>query len=215
MSSPKENDMGYPEKCDLVYNKTQQEVMSFYDLNASFYDGFLNETEYVLHKNLAQEAAARFTDAAGRAIDIGSGTGRVGVSFKLLKPGVALDGLDFSQNMNGVCSAKNKYNKFHNIDFKGDISMINESYDLILSAGSFTPGHLDENDFAKCFSLLHASGTGVIAIKKDWFELRNFQQKIDEAVSDDIITNVYYNEVSIWDRPEYTDTAIIVSYKKK
>lgn len=215
MNSPKENDMGYPVDCDLIYNKTQQEIMSFYELKAEVYDGFLDETNYVLYETLAQEAAARFTDAAGRAIDIGSGTGKVGVSFKLLKPRVILHGLDFSQNMNDICSAKIEYNKVHNVDFKGDISIINESYDLILSAGSFTPGHFDENDFVKCFSLLHASGTGVVAVKKDWFELRNFQQKIDEAVSDDIITNVYYNEVAIWDNPEYTDTAIIVSYKKK
>ena len=214
MNSPKENDMGYPEDCDLIYDKTQQEILSFYNQKAEFYDLFLDETNYILHETLAQEAAARFTDAAGRAIDVGSGTGKVGVSFKALKPRVILDGLDFSQNMNAICSAKIDYNKVYNVDFKNDTSIVDESYDLILSAGAFTPGHFDENDFVKCFSLLHASGTGVIAIKKDWFELKNFQQKIDEAISDDIITNVYYNEVTIWDSPEYTDTAIIVSYKK-
>ena len=215
MNSPKENDMGYPEDCDLIYDKSQQEIMSFYNEKAELYDGFIEETNYILHEAVAQEAAARFTDVAGRAMDLGCGSGRVGISFKLLKPKVVIDGLDFSQGMCAVSLERAVYNNIHNIDFKGDISIINESYDLIFSAGSFTPGHFDENDFVKCFSLLHASGTGVVAVKKDWFELRNFQQKIDEAVSDDIIANVYYNEVTIWDNPEYTDTAIIVSYKKK
>lgn len=207
--------MGYPVDCDLIYDKTQEEILFFYEERAEFYDEFLDETNYVLHETVAQEAAGRFADVAGRAIDIGSGTGRVAFSLKLLKPKVVLDGLDFSENMNTVSSRKNSYNKIYNVDFKGDIPTVNQSYDLIVSAGSFTPGHFDENDFVKCFSLLHAGGTGVIAIKKDWFELKNFQQKIDEAISNDVITNVYYNEVIIWDNPEYTDTAIIVSYKKK
>lgn len=206
--------MGYPEDCDLIYDKTQQEILSFYNERAEFYDLFLDETNYILHETLAQEAAARFTDVVGRAMDLGCGSGRVGISFKLLKPKVTVDGLDFSQAMCAVSLKRAVYNNIHNIDFKGDISVINESYDLILSAGVFTPGHFDENDFVKCSSLLHTGGLGVVAIKKDWFELKNFQQKIDELISSDAIKNVFYNEVSIWDNPDFTDTAIIVSFQK-
>lgn len=214
MTSQKGSSMKYPDDCDLVYNKTQQEIMSFYDERAERYDGFLDETNYVLHQIVAQEAAARFTDVAGRAIDLGSGSGKVGISFKLLKPKVVIDGLDFSQGMCGIAMQKGVYGKIHNIDFKGDISIVNESYDLILSAGAFTPNHFDENDFIKFLSLLHNGGIGVVAVKKDWFELRNFQEKIDGLVSSETIRNVFYNEVTIWDNPEYTDTAIIVSFMK-
>ena len=214
MNSPKENDMGYPEDCDLIYDKTQQEILSFYNERAELYDGFIEETNYVLYEAVAQEAAARFTDVAGRAMDLGCGSGRVGISFKLLKPKVTIDGLDFSQNMCAVSLERAVYNNIHNIDFKGDISVINESYDLILSAGVFTPNHLDENDFAKCLSLLHAGGIGVVAIKKDWFESQNFQEKIDELISSDAIKNVFYNEALIWDNPDFTDTAIVVNFQK-
>lgn len=207
--------MAYPEDCDLVYDSTEAELRFFYNERAEHYDSFLEDTQYVLHDAVVNEVLQRFQDPSGKVIDIACGTGKVGSSLLLARRSMLIHGVDISDSMLSIASQKHCYSVLFNLNIKTEIADITDTYDLLISAGAFTPGHLVADDLINITSLLHSGGLAVVSVKKDHFENDNFKNKIDQAIADEVIQNYAESEVRIWEHPDYTDTAIIVSFVKK
>ncbi len=106
------------------------------------------------------------------------------------------------------------YNAFFNVNLKDDISVISKKYDLLISSGVFTPNHLNANDLIRFIDLLNKNGRVFIAVKKNLFEEDDFENKLNDLVETGEIRYLMCTEVSIWDDPMYTDTAIVVSFEK-
>jgi predicted TPR repeat methyltransferase len=207
--------MAHPEDCNLAYSyTTPNELKDYYDDIANVYNLFLESTNYVLHANVAALIEAQWGDVVGHILDIGSGTGKLGVEISKIKPKVLIDGVDFSAKMIEEASSWGVYNAFFNLNLKEDISVISQKYDLLVSSGVFTPNHLDANDLIRFIDLLNNGGRVFIAVKKNLFEEDSFEDKLGVLVEDGRISHLMYTEVSIWDDPMYTDTAIIVSFER-
>jgi predicted TPR repeat methyltransferase len=207
--------MAHPEDCNLAYSySTSAELKDYYDDIANVYNIFLESTNYVLHINVANMIGAQWGDVIGHVLDIGSGTGRLGFELSKIKPKVLIDGVDFSENMITAASYLGVYNAFFNVNLKDDISVISKKYDLLISSGVFTPNHLNANDLIRFIDLLNKNGRVFIAVKKNLFEEDDFENKLNDLVETGEIRYLMCTEVSIWDDPMYTDTAIVVSFEK-
>lgn len=208
--------MGYPEDCNLAYSyNTSEELRDYYNGIANYYNLFLESNGYVLHKNVAEIFAAQWKDVVGNVLDVCCGSGKLGLEAKQYLPSkVVLDGLDFSSHMIAEAETWGVYNAFHNVDLKGDLSAVSQKYDVLISSGAFTPGHLDANDLINLTQLMTNHGRVFISVKKDLFEEGNFDARIQSEVENGLISHVMYTEVPIWDNPSFTDTAIVVSFQK-
>lgn len=208
--------MAYPEDCNLAYSyRSSEELRDYYNGIANYYNLFLESTNYVLHKNVAEIFTGQWRDIIGSVLDVACGTGKLGLEVRpSLSSRVTLDGLDFSSSMIAEAETWNVYNAFHNADLKGDLSLVSQKYDAIISSGAFTPGHLDADDLINLRELMHNGGRAFVSVKKDLFEQGGFAEKLQSAVDRNLLIHVGYTEVLIWDNPSFTDTAIVVTFQK-
>lgn len=207
--------MAYPEECEVIYTKsTSQDVKSHYNEIAEGYNTFLQETNYVLSDLVAQEVVDFYHDVAARVVDIGCGTGKLGIALKTLKKGMIIDGIDFSNSMLDIAKETEVYDALYSVDVKTNLFEITKKYDALISSGVFTPGHLDHNDLLNLVDLVNPQGRVFVSVKKDYFDSTGFDSALDEAVSNGVIHSLGYTETLIWDNPEYTDTAVIVRFIK-
>jgi predicted TPR repeat methyltransferase len=207
--------MGHPNDCNEAYSfETSSQLKGYYDYTAQGYDRFVNETNYILHKKVAEIIESQWADVVGNILDIGSGTGKLGLEILNTKPKVLIDGVDFSESMIQRASDWELYNNFFNLDIKDDLSSISGKYDLLVSSGAFTPNHLNAEDLIKLVPLLNNGGRVFVSVKKNSFEEENYNSKLEDLASQGVITFLGYTEVRIWDNPDYTDTAIVVSFQK-
>jgi predicted TPR repeat methyltransferase len=207
--------MGYPTDCNEAYSlETLNQLKEYYDYTAQGYDRFLDETNYILHKKVAEIIGAQWADIVGSVLDIGSGTGKLGFEISKIKSKVVIDGIDFSESMTERADRLKIYNVLFNLNIKGDLSSITNRYDLLVSSGVFTPNHLNADDLINLLSLLNNGGRVFISVKKNVFEEDNFASKLEDLVSQGVISFLRYTEVRIWGNPDYNDTAIVVNFQK-
>jgi predicted TPR repeat methyltransferase len=206
--------MGHPEDCNEAYSYDETNMLKDYYNNAIGYNQFLDETNYVLHKNVAEIVDAQWADVIGNVLDIGSGTGKLGLEISKIRPKVFIDGVDFSELLTEEAKKLDAYNAFFNLNIKDDLSVISQKYDLLVSSGAFSPKHLNADDLIRLISLLNAGGRVFISIKKNLFEEDNFASKLESLVQQEKIAYLRYTEVLIWDNPNFTDTAIVVNFQK-
>jgi predicted TPR repeat methyltransferase len=206
--------MGYPTDCNEAYSYNQaNELRDYYD-RAIGYNAFLDETNYVLHRKVAEIIDSQWADVVGNILDIGSGTGKLGLEISKIRPQVVIDGIDFSQLLTDEAKKLEVYNVIFNLNIKDDISAISQKYDLLVSTGAFSPNHLDANDLIKLTSLLNNGGRVFISVKKNLFEEDDFALKLEALASEGTIGFLRYTEVRIWGSPDYNDTAIVVNFQK-
>jgi predicted TPR repeat methyltransferase len=206
--------MGYPTDCNEAYSYNQtNELRDYYD-RAIGYDAFLDETNYVLHRKVAEIIDSQWADVVGNILDIGSGTGKLGLEISKIRSKVIIDGIDFSQLLTDRAKELEVYNAFFNVNIKDDLSVISQKYDLLVSSGAFSPNHLNASDLIRLTSLLNSGGRVFISVKKNLFEQDNFASKLESLAQEEKISYLRYTEVLIWDNPNFTDTAIVVNFQK-
>ena len=207
--------MAYPEECEVIYSKNEpQDVRSHYNQIAEGYNDFLEQTNYVLSDLVVQEVLEYYQDAAAYVVDVACGTGKLGIALKQARRNMKIYGIDFSNSMLDVAKRSGVYETLSSVDVKTNLFEITNKYDLMISSGAFTPGHLDHTDLINCISLLSSNGRGFVSVKKDYFDSTGFQSALDSAVSDGVIHSLGFTETLIWDNPDFTDTAIIVRFIK-
>jgi predicted TPR repeat methyltransferase len=206
--------MGHPTNCNEAYSYNEANQLKDYYNNLLDYNKFLDETNYILHRKVAEIIDAQWADVVGNILDIGSGTGKLGVEISKIRPKVVIDGIDFSEKMTETAYKWEVYNKIFNLNIKVDLPNITNKYDLLVSSGVFTPNHLNVDDLINLISLLNNGGRVFISVKKNLFEEDNFESRLETLVSQEKIRHLRYTEVRIWGSPDYTDTAIVVNFQK-
>jgi len=132
---------------------------AYYQEFAKAYDAeFADALGYCYPRIIAEAylAAAKPDDTP--VADIGCGTGLVA---EALPPDTAIDGFDISPRMLDAARAKGLYRTLYEADITGDLAGFGAKYGAVLSAGTFTHGHLGPEPFkgllAPRRSLSHAS----------------------------------------------------------
>jgi predicted TPR repeat methyltransferase len=175
------------------------------------------------YESVVSDLSAHFVDSfskGGKILDIGCGTGIVGTCLSELLPASTIDGVDISPEMLHVASTKSRvdskpvYDQLFETDLTKPISFANAKYDVAISAGTFTHGHLGPDALINVLSALRSSGRMVVGINKEHFGANGFETALQKATASQLISAPTFTEVQIYDEgsPHYGDLALVTSF---
>ena len=175
---------------------------------SSFDDGFAASHGYVYDDNVAKGLADRSPDWSQPILDVGCGTGLVGLA--LSKVGAqTLDGIDLSPEMLEFAKAKRVddqplYRDLFEADLTQPITLSPGTYGSLVSAGTFTHGHLGPEPITRLVELIAPGGTGVIGVNSDHYASAGFEATINGLVEGGTITDLELVVVRVYDADSYT-----------
>ena len=160
---------------------------------ASTYDEtFVARSAYVYHRNVAGLFAAGF--GGGRVLDVGCGTGVVGVALQEL--GVDdIDGIDISAEMLAEAGRKHVdgrpvYRELIEADLTGPIDLPADRYAGVVSAGTFTHGHLGPESLDELIRVAAPGARCAIGINAAHFEELGFRSFLTARRDAGVITSL-------------------------
>ena len=128
-------------------------------------------------------------------LDVGAGTGLVGQCLATQKT-MEITAMDISSEMLEIAKAKNVYSKFITSDLTKPLDIANNQYGAIVSAGTFTHGHVGPEAFDELLRILKPKGLFVVSIHSEVFKEKGFKKKIHEI--EHLITRPSFHKVCIY-----------------
>ncbi len=169
-------------------------VKDLYGTWANTYDtGFARDQGY----QLPQVVAQAFVENGGKGpvLDVGAGTGLGAVA--LSKLGVTpIDGVDLSPEMLAVARAKNLYRTLIEADITQPLPNT-PRYAGIISAGTFTLGHVGPDGLEMLLNGAAANTLFTISVNAKHFETAGFATFLERAAGK--ITNLTFKDLKIYD----------------
>ena len=209
---------------DAYAVSTPEENKALYARWAATYDAeFVTANEYVYPIRVAEKAVEVLGDSAAlEVVDVGCGTGALGALLGELRPDWELDGVDISLQMLAVAGTKVRgdgkpvYRDLLDVDLTKPIQFAKNHFDLIVSSGVFTHGHLAGRDLIAVSSAAREGGTIVVGINKEHFDNVGFAGHFAEAVQDGLISEPELTEVDIYgpSSPHFGDKGLIAVFRR-
>ena len=207
---------------DAYALQTPEDNLALYRKWASTYDSdFAQRNKYVYPKSIAAICANQVNTTSQLSIlDIGCGTGIVGTCLSELLPASTIDGVDISPEMLHVASTKSRvdskpvYDQLFEADLTKPISFTNTKYDVAISAGTFTHGHLGPDALINILGGVRSGGRMVVGINKEHYRVNGFETALQEATARKLISAPTFIEVQIYDEgsPHYGDLALVTTF---
>lgn len=135
--------------------------------------------DYRLPERVAD--AAKAFAVRGPMLDIGAGTGLLGQALVELGLG-PVDGTDISPEMLGEAGLKGCYRHLFAADINEGLPIENRTYQAIISAGTFTTGHVGPDALDEVMRVTSPGGRLVLSINAEHWNAAGFSEKF-EALS--------------------------------
>ncbi|MDB3935643.1 class I SAM-dependent methyltransferase [Granulosicoccus sp.] len=192
--------------------ETVDDAKRLYAQWAKTYDSTFGDAQgYVLPR----EVVRAFVDAGGSGpvLDVGAGTGLVGEG--LVASGVSpVDAVDLSEEMLAVAAAKKVYRNQITADITGPLNL--ESYRGIVSAGTFTLGHVGPEAIKPLLRIAEPGCLFVISVNAVHFATAGFSAFLAEIETE--ITDSRFEDVRIYtakaDLAHRHDQARLITFNK-
>lgn len=153
-------------------------MVDFYRKWAADYDHqMLDELGYTSPTKIAQQLSQYLPDTQSTVFDIGCGTGLTCV-FLAEKGYTNLDGIDLSPDMVRVASERGIYRELLVGDVNQALERNDESYDAVISSGTFTHGHVGPEPLDEIFRILKPGGILACTIHQDLWTSMGFEEKL-------------------------------------
>ncbi len=156
--------------------KTPEDSKRLYADWASTYDAtFAEAYQYVS----PQAVASAFVSAGGtgRVLDVGAGTGLVGEALAALKVD-HVDGTDIAPEMLAEAALKDIYDRLFEGDVLATLDAEDETYDGIVSAGTFTHGHVGPDALDELLRVAKSGAWLVLSVHTEHFTAQGFDTKL-------------------------------------
>lgn len=195
---------------------TPEDNRAYYREFAKSYDGdFAEALGFVYPAAIAgiYHETARAEDVP--VADIGCGTGLVAGALGL--PRSEIDGMDISAEMLARAAKKSLYRKTFEIDLTGDLAPILNGYGAVLSAGTFTHGHLGPEVLAGLLKIGRNGALYVIGVNREHFRNLGFDKTLAALAEGGRISKPDLREIRMYDKAGHDhsgDTAFAVVYRK-
>ena len=202
---------------DAYSVKTPEDNIKLYKVWASSYDDdFAKKNDYrspVLISNYYDKYSNK-NDVP--VLDVGAGTGLIAEVMNK-KNTIDIDAIDISPEMLESAKSKNCYNKLIEADLTKNLDIDNNYYGAIVSAGTFTHGHIGPNALDELLRVTKPSGLFVITIHSKVYVNQNFEQKFQDINKQ--ITDLTFHEEKAYgnnpDKDHGNDTVLITVFRKK
>ena len=195
---------------------TPEDNEDYYDAFASCYD---TDFADALGWHYPVAIVAAYRDAATKAdtpiADIGCGTGLVASALNF--PREQVDGIDISPEMLRVSEEKKLYRSLYKVDLTKSLNVIANDYGAVLSAGTFTSGHLGPEPLESLLDIARAHALFVIGVKKAFFQEARFEPVLQDMEARGLIKGLQVAEVPMYAKPGHdhsADTAFALVYRK-
>lgn len=106
------------------------------------------------------------------------------------------------------------YTTLYEADVTQSIPCLKDNYGLLVSTGTFTPGHLDCDHLFSFIPCLKQYGAAFVSVNKQHYIEMNFAEKIDQAQSSGVIAGFAYREVEAWANENYSMKAMLLFFVK-
>ena len=180
---------------DAYALSSKQDVKDLYSDWAQSYDtGFSDAQGYQMPRVVAQAFVA--AGGVGPVLDVGAGTGLV--AEQLIAAGVSvIDGLDLSDDMLAVARAKGVYRCLYTGDITVPLSLPKVGYQGVVSAGTFTHGHVGPAAISNLLDVALSGAVFVISVNAAHFQSAGFASQMDAF--GDQIQGLTLDDVRIYD----------------
>ena len=202
--------------------KTPEDSRKLYAEWATTYnETFIKANDYVYPRTIAQKFDELISKTEIKTVvDIGCGTGAVGSYLANLRPNLNIDGFDISPEMLTEAAKVRRinnspvYNDLIEVDLTGELPQ--RTYDAMISAGTFTHGHLGPQTLISIIQLVRVNGWFVVGINSQHFELRGFADILREAHNLGIISKAQLFEAQVYGptSPHFGDTTQIAVFSR-
>ena len=166
----------------------------------------------------AAVAAAYHADARDGDLpvaDIGCGTGFVAQELGLA-PDV-VDGMDISPEMLRIAGEKGLYRRLYEVDLTASLAAISNRYGAVLSAGTFTHGHLGPGPLRSLLDIARPGALFILGVNKIHYDALAFSTVLNELEGSNAIGAVRLDEVKMYSRAGHEhsdDRALLLKYRK-
>ena len=189
--------------------------IDFYRDFAELYDStYAASLGYIYPLGIASVLAGQ-QRPQGAILDIGCGTGLVATAIRRAEPNAVIDGVDISPDMLEKARAKGDYRDLIAADLTADNSHIATDYAAIVSAGTFTFGHLGPELMSDMVGLCRSGAVAALGVNSVYFAEQGFRDVLDRLEADGQITDVALHEMPIYDgrdEAHQDDTAMILAF---
>jgi ubiquinone/menaquinone biosynthesis C-methylase UbiE len=206
---------------DAYSVETPDDNVRLYADWADSYDAdFVARQGYVYHQKVADLLIEKRADIKGAVLDVGCGTGIVGVE---LRAGgfSAVDGIDISPQMleksrEKTCADGTRvYRNLIPADLTQRLDIRDNEYAALVSAGTFTHGHLGPESLDELWRIAAPGAVCVIGINAAHYESMGFGEKLSADVASGKITGMTTVQVDIYsakssDANHFGDKALVV-----
>jgi predicted TPR repeat methyltransferase len=193
--------------------ETPEDSVKLYGDWAESYDtDFAESSGYLLPEAVA--AAFHAQGGRGPVLDLGAGTGLVGEALARL--GVAeIDGTDISAQMLAEAALKDVYDNLFEGDLTAELPCEDGHYVGIVSAGTFTHGHVGPEAFDEVLRVAADGALICLTVNAAHYEAQGFAAKLEALAPR--IQGLTLQETPIYDARRSdghgADTALIVSFR--
>lgn len=174
---------------------------------------FIAQNDYLLHLHVAE--AHRDAGGMGPALDVGAGTGILGAALREMGC-MPLDALDLSAEMLSEAEAKGIYRGLYAADVLDPQSLPGGPYDSIVSAGTFTNGHVGPGAIDNLLAIARRGAIFCLSINAEFYARAGFEaafEALGPAISAPDLRDrpIYGPKAS---GPHAHDRALIATFRK-
>ena len=194
--------------------ETPDDNRRIYSAWAETYDKtFAQDMDYRMPAVIAE--LYRQSGGVGNILDIGAGTGLVAKFLGDLGIG-PIDGTDISPEMLVVAGKKRLYRRLFEGDVTQHLDVPNGTYDGIVSAGTFTLGHVGPEAIDELLRVASPGARFALSINAKHYEKAGFKAKLDSIQSQ--IADFALPEAAIYGEnaagDHASDTAFVALFRK-
>ncbi len=168
-----------------------EEARSVYAEWAVSYDRDVFSTLKVTGTDTIADLLHKYTPNTenARVLDAGCGTGAVAVRLKA-RGFACIDGVDLSPDMLKIARAKGLYRHLTEADLNQPFDLPDSPYTAIVSAGTFTTGHVGVKGFHNLFAQLTNDGLMACVIANPVWQGDRFDAHIDDLPADVLVNRI-------------------------
>jgi len=194
--------------------KSKQDTHELYRDWASTYDKtMVDGLTYSAPQNIADLLKENVLDKTSLIADIGCGTGLTGqAAFDLGYKN--LIGLDFCDEMLEQAAKRNIYQSLLNADLTQTLDIETGRYDIAISSGIFTYGHLDASCLDEIFRIIKSKGLFICVVRLQVWEPLGFAEKFATMERNDMIKTLASNEFGNYQTSQHADGRYLVIEKQ-